>query len=118
MHKQVRQFETGANRDAEDGKYDFTGFLDPAVIYAFSAYMNACRELPDGSVRSGGNWKRGIPLDSYMSSMVRHVMDMWLLHEGHEVTRPESGVEVTMTDALGGIMFNCQGYWSETLKAK
>ena len=112
----VRQFDTGANRDVEDGKFDYAGFFDPAVLHAFSAYMHACRELPDGSLRSGGNWKNGIPLDSYVSSLLRHVMDLWMLHEGHTVTRPENGAEVTLGDALGGIMFNTQGYWSETLK--
>jgi hypothetical protein len=45
-------------------------------------------------------------------------MDLWMIHEGHEATRPESGEQVTIADALGGIMFNCQGYWSETLKTQ
>ena len=116
MGSRVRQFDTGANRDAEDGKYDYAGFFDPAVLHAFSGYMHACRELPDGSMRSGGNWKNGIPFDSYMASMLRHVMDLWLIHEGHEAVRPETGEEVTLDDALGGILFNVQGYWSEMLK--
>jgi hypothetical protein len=114
----VRQFDSGANRDVDDDKYDYAGFFDPAVLTAFSAYMHSCRQLPDGSMRSGGNWKNGIPLDSYVSSMLRHVMDLWMIHEGHEATRPESGEQVTIADALGGIMFNCQGYWSETLKTQ
>ena len=118
MANRIRQFDTGANRDAEDGKYDYAGFLDPAVLHAFAGYMHSCRQLPDGSMRAGGNWKSGIPLDSYVGSMLRHVMDLWMLHEGHEVTRPETDHHVTLADALGGILFNCQGYWSETLKSQ
>ncbi len=116
MPSKIRQFDTGANRDAEDGKYDYSGFLDPAVLRAFAGYMHGCRQLPDGSMRDAGNWKKGMPLDAYIRSMLRHVMDLWLIHEGHNATRPESGESVTLSDALGGIMFNCQGYWSEILK--
>lgn len=118
LPQQVRQFDTGANRDVEDGKYDYMGFLDPAVLEQFAKYMNSHRTLPDGSVRDGSNWKKGMPLDSFMGSMLRHVFDLWLLHEGREVVRPETGKSVSYDDALGGIMFNVQGYWSQHLRGQ
>lgn len=112
----VREFDSGANRDSEEGKYDFEGFLSPAVLYAFATYMHDKRGLPDGSMRSADNWQKGIPLDSYMKSLIRHVMDVWLIHRGYAVRRPEDGSPVSIEDALGGALFNVQGYWHETLK--
>lgn len=111
-----RQFGTGASRDSEEGKLDFEGALSPVVLTAFTAYMTAKRTMPDGSTRSADNWQKGIPLDSYMKSLMRHVMDLWLIHRGHTVTRPEDGKPVDLNEALGGAFFNIQGYWHEALK--
>jgi len=113
----TRQFDTGANRDTDAGKLDFEGFLDPAVLWAFAEYMNENRQLGDGSLRASDNWQKGIPRDAYMKSLLRHVFDLWLLHRGHEVTRPEDGEVVDVAHALGGILFNAQGYWHETLQS-
>jgi hypothetical protein len=115
---QVRTFDTGANRDTEDGKYDFEAFLSPAVLFEFARYMHDHRRLPDGSLRDGDNWQKGFPRDVLMKSMLRHVMDLWMLHRGHEVIRPETGKEVTYHDALGGLLFNVQGYWHEVLRSE
>jgi hypothetical protein len=115
MSKEQRVFDTGAMRDKEDGKYNYHGFLHPKVLQEFARYMDHHRRLPDGSLREASNWKKGMPIDSYMESLLRHVMDLWLLHDGYEVTRPETGDVVTIHDALGGIFFNCQGYWAAHL---
>lgn len=112
----VRHFDTGATRDSEDGKLDFEGFLSPRVLWAFAEYMDAHRVQTDGDLRASDNWQKGIPLDAYMKSLLRHAVDLWLIHRGHEVRRPEDGKVVTLADALGACMFNVQGYWHETLK--
>lgn len=112
----MRKFDSGAIRDTEDGKYDFEGCLDPAVLREFAGYMYRHSFLPDGTRRSADNWQKGFGLDVLMKSLMRHVMDLWLLHRGHPVTRPEDGHVVTVPDALGGLFFNTQGYWSEYLK--
>lgn len=112
----VREFDTGANRDSEDGKFDYEGFLSPAVLFEFAGYMHDKRMLPDGTLRNSDNWQKGIPLDSYMKSLVRHVMDLWLIHRGYAVHRPEDDSNVELADALGGALFNIQGYWLEVLK--
>jgi hypothetical protein len=102
-----RTFETGACRDTDHGKIDPEGFLDPAVIRAFSEYMHRNRTMADGSVRDSDNWRRGIPLDAYMKSLWRHFLDVWEIHRG----RPDDP-----TEALCGVLFNSMGYLSEVLK--
>ena len=112
----VRTFDTGATRDTEAGKLDFEGFLDPRVLWAFAEYMDKNRVQSDGSLRDSDNWQKGIPRDAYLKSLLRHTMDLWLIHRGRKVVRPEDGHEVTLTDALGAVLFNVQGYWHEVLK--
>jgi hypothetical protein len=46
------------------------------------------------------------------------VFDLWLIHRGQSVTRPEDGKSVTLREALGACLFNVQGYWHETIKAE
>lgn len=114
MH--VRTFPTGASRNSEVGKLDFEGALSPAVLVAFTAYMESHAAGPDGEHRSADNWQRGMPLDSYMKSLLRHVMDLWMIHRGLAAVRPEDGHAVTIEEALGGVLFNAQGYWHEVLR--
>lgn len=114
----VRTFDTGATRNSDNGKYDFEGFLSPSVLVAFGEYMNRHRYQADGSLRSSDNWQKGIPLDAYIKSLLRHVIDLWLIHRGQEAVRPEDGSHVDIDEALAAILFNVQGYWHETLKAR
>lgn len=114
----LREFDGGATRDSDAGKLDFEGFLSPAVLWEFARYMDKHRALPDGSRRGSDNWQAGMPLDVYMKSLIRHVFDLWLMHRGQTVVRPENGETATLPDTLGGIMFNLQGYWHEALKSR
>jgi hypothetical protein len=113
----VRLFDTGATRDAEDGKYDYEGFLSPLVVEAYGRYMHKHRQQPDGKLRSADNWQKGIPKTAYIKSMFRHFVDFWKLHRGHAVTDTH-GNTVTFEDALCAITFNAMGYLHETLKDK
>jgi len=99
----MRQFETGATRNSDDDQLDYEGFLSPAVLRRFAAYMHKHRIQADGKVRDSANWQKGMTLDSYMKSGMRHFMDWWLEHRGEE---SREGIE----DALCGLLFNVQGY--------
>lgn len=112
----AREFESGANRDTEEGKNDPEAALSPAVLLEFAQYMHDHNVKAEGGIRPDDNWQKGIPLDAYMKSLLRHVFDLWLLHRGGTPVRPEDGSVVTWTDALGGTMFNLQGYWFEHLQ--
>lgn len=112
----MRKFESGATRDDADGKYDFEGFLSPAVLWEFAHYMDQHAHLPDGSTRASDNWQNGIPREELVKSLLRHVMDLWMLHRGYGFDRPESGEPVTWEDALGGAFFNLQALWFALLE--
>lgn len=57
MSKIVREFDTGANRDLDEDKYDYEGFLNPKVLEAYAKYMHKHRYLKDGSIRDSDNWQ-------------------------------------------------------------
>lgn len=106
-----RYFPGGAYRDDDTEKYDFEGFLHPLVLKAFAAYMHRHRVQSDGAIRDSDNWQAGIPKREYLKSMLRHAMDLWLEERGYA---SRDGVD----EALGGLMFNIQGYWLERLREK
>ncbi len=100
----VRTFETGATRDTDDGKPDYHGYLSPLVVKRFGEYMQANQVQPDGQLRSGDNWKKGMPLDAYMKSGWRHFHDWWLLHDGYPARTDDT------SEALCALLFNVMGY--------
>lgn len=106
----MRTFATGATRDAEDGKYDYEGFLSPLVLERFAQYMHKHRKQADGKLRDSDNWQKGIPLAAYIKSAWRHFMDWWFAHRFGRLTREET------EDALCALMFNVMGYLHEYLR--
>jgi hypothetical protein len=111
----MRAFESGAIRDSEEGKLDFEAALSPQVLWEFAVYMEKHCHLPDGTTRSADNWQAGFPNDVLMKSLLRHVMDLWMLHRGLCPVRPEDGKVVTWDDALGAAMFGIQAMWFNRL---
>jgi hypothetical protein len=114
--KSVRTFPSGATRDTAEGKYEYTGFLSPTVLKAFAAYMHHHRYQADGMLRDADNWKKNMPKDECLKSLFRHVMDLWLIMETGKSIRPETGEEVTLDEAFGGIFFNNQILWHQHIQ--
>jgi hypothetical protein len=117
--KTMRQFGTGATRDADDGKNDYEGFLSPVVIEAYGDYMHEHRKQSDGQLRDSDNWQKGMPKSQYMKSLLRHVLTAWKLHRGWEVKPEKIGGVLrvpTMKETLCAILFNTMGYLHEMLK--
>ena len=112
----MRDFDGGATRDSCDDKYDYEGFLSPAVVEAYGEYMHHHRFQADGFVRDSDNWQKGIPFNVYIKSLWRHFFDLWAIHRGVKRIDKTDGHEITVKEACCAILFNTMGYLHETLK--
>jgi len=114
--KTMRQFESGATRDANDhpDKPSYYKGLSPIVLREYVKYIGRHRTMSDGSKRDWNNWKNGIPIDVYMDGLLRHVMAVWLIQQGFKSY--DNNGEVTLKDSLNGVLFNTTGMLHEILK--
>lgn len=112
----VREFDTGATRSSDAGRYDPEGFLSPIVIERYSEYMNRNRIQADGSTRASDNWQQGIPINQYMKGAWRHFLHLWTRHRGYQVMDDKAANDIE--DDLCALLFNLSGYLHELLKDK
>lgn len=114
----VRQFLSGATRNLDTNKHDYEAFFSPLVLRAYGEYMHSHRFQKDGELRDGDNWQKGIPLNAYMKSAWRHLVDWWSIHRDVTPTDPDTGDDVEIKDALCALIFNASGYLHEIVKAE
>lgn len=112
----IRTFDSGATRDTEQGKLDYVKALSPIVLKRYVQYLDKHRKQSDGSYRDFDNWKKGIPIEAYISGGGRHFMDAWLLTEGYGTKDNHGPVE--LQDALCAQLFNIMGRLHEMLGKK
>ena len=122
-----RTFDSGATRDAADGKLEYGNYIHPLNDYSFANYMK-WKQIIGGEYRRGDNWQKGIPDESLFDSLIRHIEILKLLRKGHKVIEikvkgkidliidweaPENAevFEKNIIDELNAIRFN-----SEALK--
>lgn len=79
--KAVRKFDTGAFRDTDSHKLQFTRSLSPIVLIRYVEFMREHNNTADGQ-RDEGNWKKGFTRKSYMESKFRHLIETWLIQDG------------------------------------
>jgi hypothetical protein len=111
----VRTFSTGATRDTDTNKLDYEGFISPLVLKRYAQYMHKHRKQSDGKLRDSDNWQKGIPQLQYRKSLVRHLIDAWIILRGWQEL---SDVEEDIEDLLCAIKFNTDGLLHEILKEK
>lgn len=111
-----REFKSGANRNSDEGKLDYEGFISPVVEWAFAQYMHKHRLLEDGTLRDSDNWQNGIPVNELMKSGHRHWQDIRMKHRGFTPT--DNGKEVGRLEALLGMKFNIDAMIYNEVKDK
>jgi hypothetical protein len=102
--KKVTKFATGAIRDTQDGKEDYVETLSWVALKRYAQYMT-----PKKKKYGAGNFKKGIPIENYEQSLVRHVQKY--LANKYEGQQDEVG-----EDHLSAILFNVQGIMFEERK--
>jgi hypothetical protein len=110
----MRNYETGATRNSDEGKMQYARIFDPGVERAFAEYMESQRVQADGKVRDPDNWKKGIPIQDYLDSQRRHWHDVWALLSD----RKDLAEEKDLVTALCALKFNVDGMLFEVLKAR
>ena len=118
----MKNFDSGATRSSDDGKPDYRGFISPQAQAMFGRYMLAHQIQADGQRRSSDNWKKGMPLNRYMSSYMRHVRELHALWDA--ALDRDAGIEFESApwklfeEELGGCFFNLQGIMHELEKRR
>lgn len=106
----MRKFKSGATRDDDKQKLNYIGSFSPLALRRFAEFMRD-HNIKNGDLkRNEGNWKKGMPKQSYIESKIRHFVDFWITHEGYE----DGNIE----DMLCADIFNAMGYLHELLVAK
>lgn len=119
----VQTFDSGATRSADTGKNKYLGFLSFQALEAFGDYMTRHRVQADGSLREPDNWKKGITIESYMDSLLRHALEMAGLSVGYipkrcRLENPSFTLDQHKLETACAIFFNVQGFLHEFVKPK
>lgn len=100
------QFESGAIRDDQAGKEDYTETISWTAFKRYAQYMTS-KKAKYGQ----GNFKKGIPIWSYEQSLLRHV-------QKYMVNKYEEGNEEADLDHLCAMLFNIFGIMHEEEREK
>lgn len=102
----ITKFETGAIRDKQDGKEDYTETISWTAFKRYAQYMTGKKKK-----YGVGNFKKGIPVDNYEQSLLRHVQKyMENKYEGGTIEKEE--------DHLSAMVFNIFGIMHEEGRKK
>ena len=93
----MRKFKTGAIRDSEDGKEDYIETISWTAFKRYAQFMTSKK-----SKYGAGNFKKGIPIDAYERSLVRHLQKYF-------ANKYEGGKEELEEDHLCAMLFNVFG---------
>jgi len=94
----------------------YEGFFSPSVLKRRAQFMHKHRLQSDGLMRGPDNWQKGMDLESYADSAIRHLVEFWLAHRGHPVTPASPRDPQDIQEVICAAMFNLEGYLHETLK--
>lgn len=102
----ITKFNTGAIRDSQEGKEDYIETISWTAFKRYAQYMTGKK-----SRYGAGNFKKGIPIESYEASLVRHLQKyLSNKYEGGNVEKED--------DHLSAILFNVFGIMHEECRPK
>lgn len=102
----MRQFDTGAVRDDGHEKEDYIESISWLTLKRYCQYMTRM-----ASKYGRGNWIKGIPIESYEQSLLRHI-------EKYIANKYYNAGDEPDIDHLSGAMFNLQGLMHQEEMAK
>lgn len=102
----TRQFTTGAVRDNDDTKEDYVETISWTAFKRYAQYMTGKKKK-----YGAGNFKKGIPIESYEQSLLRHV-------QKYMVNKFEEGDVEKEEDHLAAMVFNIFGIMHEEARKK
>lgn len=102
----MEKFNTGAVRDSQEGKEDYIESISWLTMRRYAFYMK------DNENKYGrGNWKKGIPVESYERSLLRHIQKYLANKYDNADLEPNE-------DHLSAALFNLQGLIHEQERLK
>lgn len=102
----ITQFASGAIRDSQVGKECYIETISWTAMKRYAQYMTAKK-----SKYGAGNFKKGIDIESYESSLLRHIQKYLAnKYEGGNIEKEE--------DHLSAILFNAFGIIHEEERVK
>lgn len=97
MKHKITQFKTGAIRDTDTGKEDYIETISWSAFKRYARYMTGKK-----SKYGAGNFKKGIPIESYEKSLVRHLQKyLSNKYEGGTVEKDEDHISAIVFNAFG-----------------
>ena len=102
----VRRFSTGAIRDTEDNKPDLVETKSYTAEWRFTQYMTSKK-----SKYGSGNFKKGIDIDAYERSLMRHLNKYFR-------NKYEGGQDEPDEDHVAAMRFNIDGIMHEEERLK
>jgi hypothetical protein len=97
----MREFKTGAVRDSDDSKEDYIETISWTAFKRYSQYMTGKKKK-----YGAGNFKKGIPIESYEQSLVRHL-------QKYLANKYEEGTAEKDEDHISAMVFNLFGIMHE-----
>ena len=93
----VTKFKSGAIRDNQESKEDYIETISWTAFKRYAQYMTGKKKK-----YGEGNFKKGIPIESYEQSLVRHV-------QKYLANKYEGGIDEKEEDHLSAMVFNIFG---------
>ena len=97
----MRRFKSGAIRDDDNGKEEYVETIAWRSLKRYAQYMTAKK-----SKYGQGNFKKGIPIESYENSLIRHI-------QKYLENKYENGTTENEEDHLSACAFNIFGIMFE-----